>query len=189
MKKTTTQTQNNQRGAALLLALGFMVVFSVLGAAYVLHIQLEDRATALRLMEIRAKHTAEGGIQCALGELLKSPDTLLEKKEFSHSFPVYGIQRVAPSGNLTAIDTTAKLDNARAEAKVTITPVDPMKYPSVSSEGKLFRLTSDATASRVTGGHAYDRASAHVEAVLLLKADGPEFVYWNATPGYGPDGP
>ncbi len=64
-----SRQRNSQRGAALIAALGMLMLFSVLGTAYVSFMSLEQQSSRMALQETRARHLAQGGIYAAVGEL------------------------------------------------------------------------------------------------------------------------
>jgi len=65
--KIVEPTRSGERGMALLTAVGFLVLFSLLGTAYVRFMALEQEAAHLTVQEARTRAAARGGIEAALG--------------------------------------------------------------------------------------------------------------------------
>lgn len=64
-----THMERKDSGIALLTALGMLVVFSILGAAYVGFMALEKQEVDLDLGRVRARTAAEAGLRQAIGEV------------------------------------------------------------------------------------------------------------------------
>ena len=177
------------RGAALLLALGMLTIMSVLGTAYVLSLQIDTESAGLRLMKIRAAHAAEAGVQYALGDLLRAADPARAAGERRYEIGVYGPVRTSSR----TVETTARLTNMKAFAQVSVAQVSASNYPAGAEgasvltklrpdEGRLFRIVSAGVVGKTTGGRDYGRTNVRTVALVLLRADGPQFVYWNSGP-------
>ena len=177
------------RGAALLLALGMLTILSVLGAAYVLSLQLDTESAGMRLMKIRAAHAAEAGVQYALGDLLRAADPARATGERRYEIGVYGPVRMSSR----IVDTTARMTNHKVFARVAVDQVSASNYPVgaegsavaakiLPGEGRLFRIVSEGVAGKTTGGGDYGRTTVRTVALVLLRAEGPQFVYWNSGP-------
>lgn len=65
----------SQRGAALILALTMLALFTVLGTLYISNMTTELARADLSLREARARQTAQAGIEAALGELERALQT------------------------------------------------------------------------------------------------------------------
>lgn len=89
--------RKSERGAALVMALGLLVIFSMLGTAYVRYATLEAYAAQFQVNTARADALAQGGIQAAIGEIQaslsqgKSPTTV----EVVVNLPVYRFEEGA----------------------------------------------------------------------------------------------
>jgi Tfp pilus assembly protein PilX len=187
--KTTARDKSKNCGAALLLALGMLTILSVLGAAYVLSLQIDTESAALRLIKVRAAHAAEAGVQYALGEVLRAGDPASAAGERRYEIGVYGPVRTSPR----TIEMTARLTNVKAYARVTVEPVSAADYPADAEgaavaakvgpgAGRLLRVTSEGVIARMDGGRNHGSTTARTVALLLLRPDGPQFVYWNSGP-------
>ncbi len=187
--KTSTSNRGRNCGAALLLALGMLTILSVLGTAYVLSLQLDTEAAGLRLMKARAAHASEAGVQYTLGELLRAADPASVLGDRRYDIGVYGPVRTTP---LTVVMTT-RLNNVKAFAQVVVDQVSASTYPSDAEgaaivakirpdEGRLFRIKSEGVVGRTVGGRDYGRTARSTVALVLLRSDGPQFVYWNSGP-------
>ena len=64
-----TLTKQPRRGAALIMALTMLALFTVLGTLYVSNMATELSRADLALREARARQTAQAGIEAAVGEL------------------------------------------------------------------------------------------------------------------------
>lgn len=175
-------------GAALLLALGMLTILSALGAAYLLSLQIDTESATLRLMNVRAAHAAEAGVQYALGELLRAADPAAVTGDRRYEIGVYGPVRTSPR----TIEMTARLTNVKAFSQVTVKQVSTADYPADAEgaavaakidpeEGRLFLITSDGVVGKTAGGRDYSRTTVRTVALVLLHAGGPpRFVYWNS---------
>ncbi len=186
---TNARDKTLNRGAALMLALGMLTIMSVLGAAYLLSLQIDTESATLRLMKVRAAHAAEAGVQYALGDLLRVADPAAAAGDRRYEVGVYGPVRTAPG----TIEMTARLADVKAYAQVAVEQVSASDYPpdaeggSVatkmgSGEGRLFRIASEGVVARTAGGRDYGRGSARTVALVLLHSNGPQIVYWNSGP-------
>jgi hypothetical protein len=164
-----------------------LAIMSMLGAAYVLSLQIDTESAALRLMKVRAVHAAEAGVQYALGEILRAPDPAAVAGDRRYDVGVYGPVRTSPR----TIEMTARRTDFKAFAQVKVEPVLAAEYPADAggaavaakigpAEGRLLRITSEGTVSRSAGGKDYGRTAVRTVALVLLRSDGPQFVYWNS---------
>ncbi len=86
--------KRNRQGAALILALTLMTIFSVLGTSFIVSMSLELDEARLVQRETRARHLAEAGIHAAIGELgvavreSRQAD-LLAQHVRTYEFPAY----------------------------------------------------------------------------------------------------
>jgi DNA uptake protein ComE-like DNA-binding protein len=85
-------------GAALIIALGLLAVFSVLGTAWVKYMLIETEQTDFDIASVRAHEAAAGGVQAAIGsaEAALASNTLASLLEtpLDFEFPVYtGVAR------------------------------------------------------------------------------------------------
>lgn len=87
-------TKRNRQGAALILALTLMTIFSVLGTSFIVSMSLELDEARLAQRETRARHLAEAGIHAAIGDLgvavreSRQAD-LLAQRVRTYEFPAY----------------------------------------------------------------------------------------------------
>jgi len=70
-KKFGTDIQKND-GVALLTVLGMLLVFVMLGTAYVRYMSIEVEKARYELMDTRSENLASGGIYAAIGEIQKA---------------------------------------------------------------------------------------------------------------------
>ncbi len=77
-------------GAALVSALAMLLIFTMLGTAYVRYMVLDNDTAKYQLREVRARHLAIGGINAAIGEIAARLDND-EMPDGSYEFrlPVY----------------------------------------------------------------------------------------------------
>ena len=78
------------KGVALFAALAFLLIFSMLGTAYIRFMQISYRSTSGELQGVRAEHLSRGGTYAAIGEI----QTSLERgeipgKSYEIKLPVY----------------------------------------------------------------------------------------------------
>jgi type II secretory pathway component PulK len=109
---------NGRRGAALIMAIMMLALFSMLGAAYVRYMAIENRQADMILREARADNVALGGFYAAIGVLQKGRLTGEMPKAggetWSWTFPVYANLN---TGDAVRLETH---DRRIAEASVTI---------------------------------------------------------------------
>ncbi len=193
--RTIRPTPRDRRGAALLMALGLLAVFSVLGAAYFKYMSIELDLVELDVQKLRAQFAAEGGVRRALGELLdlQSRGEPLENAlgEKRYRLPVYGMVQTerTPGGRVEL--SPQPLENLGARMTVRVAMFDPEalaeKDPAAlaniqpTAEGALVRIVAIAKTMRIAGQKEYLGAFAQVDAVLRLTPDRHEFVYWNGS--------
>ena len=67
-------TKHPRRGAALIMALTMLALFTVLGTLYVSNMSTELSRADRALREARARQTAQAGIEAAVGELERAPE-------------------------------------------------------------------------------------------------------------------
>ncbi|MFO7774164.1 MAG: hypothetical protein R6W89_00055 [Candidatus Hydrogenedentota bacterium] len=80
------------RGAALLLAIGLLALFAMMGTAYVTYMGLEAERAREDGRSAAARHYAQAGFQAAMGELaaeLDATGSLGAAGSFAFEFPVY----------------------------------------------------------------------------------------------------
>lgn len=101
----TCNTRNNaprpgERGAALVMALGFLTIMAMMGAYYVRYMNIEARSAELDLARLRAAYAAESGAHAALAALARAHAAgqvqLEGGRETAYEFPVY--RRLSDSG-------------------------------------------------------------------------------------------
>lgn len=111
------RTVRREDGAALLIALALLALFSVLGVAFMRSMSTTDERVDLDMRSVAARHMASGGVQAAIGELQAAiqakqvPELLAKPLEFD--LPVYAISRQASTG-------FSQPDTRRGKARVTI---------------------------------------------------------------------
>lgn len=192
MNAPRAHTGTRRRGAALLMALGMLALFSVLGAAYVRAMSLEDDAAALRARQARTAEAAAGAVRGAAEELrrtLAAGGGLEGLADRTLRMPVQTLTRTGRGTGEHAL-TPQPLPNTFVRVRLTVAEMDPATGaaddPAASAvrgiapaEGRLFRIT--ARAALVEGAGGRDRTPAAVEAVALAGGGRAAFVYWNGT--------
>lgn len=76
----------DDRGLALIGAVGLMIIFVMLGTAYVGYMVIELDTTGYDVNQVRARQLAEGGIRAAIGEIaaaLESGDAVADPLSFT----------------------------------------------------------------------------------------------------------
>lgn len=155
------------RGAALFASLALLLIFSVLGTAYVksMTISLED--TRYEIKNVRANHLSRGGIYAGIGEI----QAALEKGE-------------QPAGKYEiALTVYRMLNNERASYPqiVQVTVRAETGSEALSSGSRSFRLVSEVYMK--TGDTSGTGLHSAVEAVAHFASDGSFSIrYWNETP-------
>jgi type II secretory pathway component PulK len=79
-----------EQGVALFAALAFLLIFSMLGTAYMRSMQISYKITSENLQKVRARHLSHGGIYAGIGEVQASlgrGDTPVSSYEIN--LPVY----------------------------------------------------------------------------------------------------
>ena len=137
----------DERGAALVIALLILLALSVLGAALISNVQIEDKITGFQRRDTQALHIAEAGLQEAMLRLRDGevPDNLNKRmvtviyEAPAGSIPVSGtdttsLPTLQPSGRYLgysgatkkyALGSTTDLQNLTVKYKTKITPGAP----------------------------------------------------------------
>ncbi len=126
-------TRRGNQGAALLTALGLLVVLSMLGAAYVTYALLDRDRAEVVLGQTQARMAALGGFEAAVGTIQKAVADAQGQTPVPASLaltlPVYGTDRTVPQGvsvseryasNVTVriVDESAKVNLNHAPTRV-----------------------------------------------------------------------
>ena len=83
-------TQNGKRGMALVAAIGLLVIFAMLGTAYIGYMSLEYDEAAVQLREVRARTLAEAGVYAAIGEVQAAiAQSAVPEREYSIPLAAY----------------------------------------------------------------------------------------------------
>ncbi len=116
--KRLRHRQESARGAALIIALSLLAIFSMLGVAWINYMQIEWKEAADNEALVRAHVAAEGGVQAAIGaaEAALAGNKLdgLLSAPLSFEFPVY----VNAAGNEAKLQAS---ENYTTHTKVTLT--------------------------------------------------------------------
>lgn len=194
MNAPRAHTGTGRRGAALLMALGMLALFSVLGAAYVRAMTLEDDAAALRARQARTAEAAAGAVRGAAEELrrtLAAGGGLEGLEDRTLRMPVQVLTRTGRGTGENAL-TPQPLPDTFVRVRLTVAEMDPgagaADDPAAAAaggiapaEGRLFRITARAALVEAAAGGERDRTPAAVESVVLVGGGGTVFVYWNGT--------
>ncbi|HQL93163.1 MAG TPA: hypothetical protein PL005_00710 [Candidatus Hydrogenedentes bacterium] len=194
MSTPRAHTGTHRRGAALLMALGMLALFSVLGAAYVRSMSLEDEAASLRARQARTEEAAAGAVRgaaAALRRALAENDGLGMLADRSFRMPVHALTRAGRGTGEGAL-TPQPLPDTFVRVRLTVAEMDPAALAAddpaagavraaAPGAGRFFRVTARAALVEQTGGGERSRAPAAVEAVALADGSGTTFVYWNGT--------
>lgn len=173
-KRTACDGYSARSGAALFIALAFLSIFSLLGAAYIRHMSIESDVNARQLNQIRARHYAIAGIQSAAGDIWTcSLENRPPKTTNAYSYGVYG----SPSGSHEGCPVP--LETHTAEAQVSLAPVDAASWssrfksaPPWPGEGKVFHVISKSQVRRASAGGMRLLGKYSVESVLAVQGDG-----------------
>ncbi|NLV40489.1 MAG: hypothetical protein GXY15_04585 [Candidatus Hydrogenedentes bacterium] len=194
MNAPRPHTGTNRRGAALLMALGMLALFSVLGAAYVRAMTLEDDAAVLRARQARTEEAAAGAVRGAAEELrrtLAAGGGLDGLADRTLRMPVQALTRTGRGTGGNAL-TPQPLPDTFVRVRLTMAEMDPAAGAAddpaadavrgiAPAEGRIFRITARAALVEAAAGGERDRTPAAVEAVALVDGGGTSFVYWNGT--------
>ena len=162
-------------GAALFIALAFLSLFSLLGAAYIRHMSLESDINTRHLNAIRARHYAIAGIHSAAGDIWKwIEEGRRPKTQSIYSYGVYGGRSDSHEECPVLVETHT------AQARVTIESVDAATWearfksaPPWPGDGKVFHLVSSSEIKRAEAGGMRTLGRYSVESVVAL--DGGQF--------------
>lgn len=134
----TLPSNTSQRGAALILALTMLALFTVLGTLYVSHMTTELARADLGLREARARQTAQAGVAVALGELERALQSGQLQQVLDRAIP---IELPAYKGVFdgTGIAMEA-VDNRTAKTEVTISDESAKANPNYLPASALQRL-------------------------------------------------
>ncbi len=94
--KRVSQNLNNQRGVALLTAIALLLVFTVLGSAYLRYMSLETEKARMAEARVRANHAVEGAVYAAVDQIKKALaekkiDALIKQTATTMVFPSYSL--------------------------------------------------------------------------------------------------
>jgi type II secretory pathway component PulK len=84
------RSKNNAQGVALVTALGLLLLFAMLGTAYVRYMSVELDEARYELLDVRAEQLSEAAIMAAIGEIesaLKRGET--PKARYAINLPLY----------------------------------------------------------------------------------------------------
>jgi DNA uptake protein ComE-like DNA-binding protein len=157
-RRRTRAGLDRRAGVALLTALALLMLFSILGTAYIRYMTIENERTDYELRAVRAEQAASGGVYGAIGEVQaalaagKSP-----AGTYDFDIPVYGASRQAEKGYMTFEESR------RCAARVT-----------VSDESGKINL-NHAPASLLQQVLGIDEAAAARIVESRPRADGAEF--------------
>ncbi len=118
-------TKHPRRGAALIMALTMLALFTVLGTLYVSNMSTELSRADLALREARARQTAQAGIEAAVGELeraLQSGQILpvldrpitIELPTYKGTFDGKGIAIEPMANRVASVEFTITDESAKA---------------------------------------------------------------------------
>jgi len=111
--------RRRNKGAALIMAIALLALFTTLGTLYVRRMNLDLQRVDFEMRTARARIVAEGGVYAALGDLQRALQgkqlVQILDKPISYAFPTYAGIR-GPEGLELAVQ-----DNRRAVAEVLIT--------------------------------------------------------------------
>lgn len=97
--------RKSSQGFVLVLALGLLAIFGLMGAAWVQYMQLEQLESRQEQWQLHANHVAQGGIQAAIGDIQSALNTggvstLLGDQQYA--VPVYKTVRGGGQAPLAA---------------------------------------------------------------------------------------
>ena len=157
-------------GAALFIALAFLSLFSLLGAAYIRHMSLETDINTRHLNAVRARHYAIAGVHSAAGDIWKwSQEGQQPKTQNVYSYGVYGGR---PDSHE---DSPMLLETHTAEARVSIETVNAATWearfksaPPWPGDGKVFHMVSSSEIKRAEAGRMRTLGRYSVESVVAV---------------------
>ena len=133
----------DEQGVALITALALLVLFSLMGGAYVGYMLRDRDGVAVALQKSYVRHAAEAGIYAAIGELQRQVDAGVNTPStIPYAFPLYRIQD----------DTLAPRDDAKLTTTVTVDDENARINVNFAPRGMLERILNvdRATARRIT---------------------------------------
>jgi hypothetical protein len=172
--------EKGQRGAALVLAISLLALFSFLGTIFVKNMGLHLKEAQIIVDEIRAAHIAAAGVQSAIAELahtLRSGATpILAAEASTYDFPTYTKPDVAATdGDVGTRELGPGDTDRKAAATVTIS--------ADTSEGGTslrYRILSESAVSQVAEGIDFPTTRATVETLIQFKSNGEHAIlFWN----------
>ena len=181
--------KSEKRGAALLTALGLLLVFSMLGTAYVAYMASELAESEFDTRALQVRYFARGGVNAAIGELQAGRAADIIGKGLKLQYPVYRRDRLNPSGfapretaegtvQVTVTDDTAKIAPGQAPEQMlrAILGTGAAEQVPPGADGRrCYRIVSEAS---MPGPWPPIRGRA--EALVILGADGPpEICLWS----------
>lgn len=114
MPRLDNHCQSRDRGAALLTALGILVLFVMLGSAYVQYMAIEKDEADYEIRKARARMLAEGGLYAGIGEIqaaITRGETPVERYEFR--LPIYVYRGQGTEVFPQTVEVVVRDENAR----------------------------------------------------------------------------
>ena len=166
MRRAERNAIPRNAGAALLTALGLLLIFSLLGSGYVGYMIIENDRADLQVRDVRASAALDGAMRTALARM----DAALRAgkappEEFAFEFPVY---IAAPEG-LIAHETR------RTAVVITATVAPESALPGYWLQGEAY------VADALPDGAERRTAPAYAEAVAVFPEDrAPQVLRWSS---------
>jgi hypothetical protein len=165
-------------GAALFIALAFLSIFSLFGAAYVRFMSLELDNNARHLNATRAKQYAIAGIYNAIGQIeARKVHGLPLDQSATFTFGLYGHSYGSQD------EVPSLLERYAAEADVSMRPVDNAAWaarfdntPSWPGAGNAIQIISSSQIERAGIGQMRLLGKHSVEAIVAFSGDKYEIV-------------
>lgn len=187
MKRTIQNTDGSGQvrradgGVALIIAISFLGLFSLLGASYVRYMSLELESCNVMIRDERARLYAGAGVRSAISALVAARAAgAAPQAAYSFSYGVYGDRQGERR------DMPALLPEYKATAEVRVTPLDESAWrdrfrngPAYPGEARGFELVSDAVLVREVAGRSTKPLARHgVQAVAIARDGACDILYW-----------
>ena len=83
-------SKNNKQGIALVTALGLLLIFTMLGTAYVRYMSVELDVARYGLLDVRAEQLSEAAIMAAIGEIESAmKNDQIPERQYTIQLPLY----------------------------------------------------------------------------------------------------
>jgi type II secretory pathway component PulK len=133
---THIQSKKNTQGIALVTALGLLLLFAMLGTAYVRYMSVELDSARFDLLDVRAEQLSEAAIMAAIGEIetaVKNGQT--PEASYSITLPLYYHKQ----GGAEAIDQVITVHVKDESSRININHSSPEILEAIGIDARIVK--------------------------------------------------